>query len=95
MKNERKEQEQEIMAQMQEAMQEEKPTQAEMPKKNGMQIHCYKCKTLMENGKCPSCGHTVYVPMDEQKQKNIRWIAGGILFAVFLIVFLFVPLTIS
>ena len=44
MKNERKEQEQEIMAQMKEAMQEEKPTQAEMPKKNGMQIHCYKCK---------------------------------------------------
>ena len=88
MKNERKQQEKEIMAQMKEVMQEEKPAQAEASKKNGMQIHCYKCKTLMENGKCPSCGHTVYVPMDEQKQKNIRWIAGGILFAVFLIVFL-------
>ena len=88
MKNERKEQEQEIMAQMKEAMEEQKPTQAETPKKDGMQQHCHRCKVLMENGRCPSCGQKVYVPMDEQKQKKIRWITTGIGLLVFLVIFL-------
>lgn len=84
MANERKQKEQEILAQMDEALQEEK--KAEQPKKEGMQVHCHKCGTLMENGKCPACGHTMYVPMDEKKQRNIRLIAGGILFAVLIVI---------
>ena len=88
MKNERKEQEQEIMQQMNAAMQEAKPTQTETPKKDGVQQHCHRCKVLMENGKCPSCGQKMYVPMDEEKQKKIRWISTGIGLLVFLIIFL-------
>ena len=88
MSNKRREQEQEIMSQMSEALQEEKVETTEEPASEGMQVHCHKCRTLMVNGKCPACGHTIYMPMDEQKQKNIRWIAGGILFAIFLILLL-------
>ncbi len=51
-------------------------------------IHCRKCKTLMENGVCPTCGHRVYVPMDEEKKKQVRWIVGGVCLALFLILFL-------
>lgn len=88
MKNERKEQEKEIMSQMNEAMEEQKTEQAENPKKNGVQQHCHRCKVLMENGRCPSCGQKVYTPMDEQKQKKIRWITTGIGLLVFLVIFL-------
>jgi uncharacterized paraquat-inducible protein A len=54
-----------------------------MPQK----IHCRRCKTLMENGKCPVCGHTVYVPMNKQKQRKIKWIATGVLLVVFAALF--------
>jgi rubrerythrin len=86
MANERKQKEQEILAQMNEGLQEEKKPEVEPKKKEGMQVHCHKCGTLMENGKCPACGHTMYVPMDEKKQRTIRWIAGGILFAVLIVI---------
>ena len=88
MKNERKEQEKEIMAQMKEAMEEQKTEQTETPKKTGVQQHCPRCKVLMENGKCPCCGQKVYTPMDEQKQKKIRWITTGIALVIFLVIFL-------
>ena len=88
MKNERKEQEQEIMQQMNAAMQEAKPAQTETPKKDGVQQHCHRCKVLMENGKCPACGYSDYVPMDAKMQKKIRWILTGICLLGFLIIFL-------
>ena len=46
-------------------------------------MHCHKCKTLMENGVCPNCGYKMYVPMDSEKQKKIRWIATGVCVVVF------------
>ena len=57
------------------------------------QIHCRKCKALMENGKCPNCGHTVYMPMDKDKQSKIKlWLT-----VVFMVAFvaLFVLLQIK
>ena len=39
----------------------------------------------MENGVCPTCGFKMYVPMDPQKQKIIRWVSGGICVVVFII----------
>ena len=48
-------------------------------------IHCRNCHTLMENGVCPTCGFKMYVPMDPQKQKIIRWVSGGICVVVFII----------
>ena len=100
MGNKRKEQEQKILAQMEEAVKEEKTKTegkdarsksskfAELFKdKTPEQIHCRKCNTLMENGKCPSCGHSIYVPMDATKQMKIRLIVGAIGVAIFLLVF--------
>lgn len=102
MKKTRKEREQEIIAQMEEALKEnaekessakQEKTAEESKKENGakktmepLQIHCHKCNTLMENGKCPKCGHTVYVPMDEAKQKKIRLIVGAVFVVILVIV---------
>lgn len=95
MKKDKREKEKEILAQMDEAMQEEtRETLAEKPKKIGFfkdktpdEIHCHKCGTLMESGKCPNCGYTVYVPMDENKKKTVRWIVGGVCLVAFIILF--------
>ena len=96
MKKNRREEEAKILAQMDEAMKENQPQNEEPPQKRiGLfrdntpeNIHCHKCATLMENGKCPNCGHTMYVPMDDQKKKIIRWIVGGVCLAAALIVFI-------
>ena len=57
-------------------------------KKNaGQKLHCPRCKTLMENGKCPNCGHYIYVPMDKEKRSKIRLIVGGVCIVGFLILF--------
>ena len=51
-------------------------------------IHCKRCKTLMENGVCPTCGFRVYVPMEQGKRDKIRlWVTVGLI-AVFLVMFL-------
>ena len=50
-------------------------------------IHCSRCKTLMENGVCPACGHRIYVPMDKKKQEKIRFIVAGVCIALFVVIF--------
>ena len=96
MKKQKKEEEAKILAQMEEAMREDEQSDAEnKPKRVGIfkdktpeTWHCHKCGVLMENGKCPQCGHTVYVPMDDKKKKTVRWIVGGVCIAALVIVFL-------
>jgi rubrerythrin len=51
------------------------------------QIHCRRCKTLMENGVCPICGFKVYVPMSKEKQNKIKVIATAVAMAVFVVIF--------
>jgi rubrerythrin len=93
MKKTKKELEQEMIAQMEEALQEQKAAQeqaqadGEEPTKETPQFHCRKCKTLMENGKCPACGYTDYVPMDAKTQRKVRLILGGICVLAFIILF--------
>ena len=94
----KKEAEKRIIAELEEAMEEKnKETQAEevladsktaSVEQGSLSIHCRKCRTLMENGVCPKCGHTVYVPMDKKKRERIRWIVGGTCILVFLILLL-------
>ena len=96
MKQQRKEEETKILAQMDEAMREKETSNTENePKRVGLikdktpsKIHCHKCGTWMEDGKCPNCGHTIYTPMDEKTQKTIRWIFGGVCLAVLLVLVL-------
>ena len=97
-RNERKARDAEIIAQMEEALKEQKTeneetvmvteTEQEPPKTETPQFHCRKCNTLMKNGKCPACGYSDYVPMDAKTQKKIRLILTGVCVVVFLIIFL-------
>ena len=50
------------------------------------QIHCRHCKTLMENGVCPSCGYKIYVPMDEKKSAKIKIALAVVLMVVFVVI---------
>ena len=96
MKNKKREEEAEILAQMEEAIRKETlPEMESSSKRVGIfkdktpeTWHCHKCGVMMENGKCPQCGHTVYVPMDDKKKKIIRWTIGGVCLAVALVVFI-------
>ena len=92
----RKEEEKKILAEMDEAMKTQAAEDSSEKKENkllGMlqdktpeKIHCRKCKTLLENGVCPTCGFRMYMGMDEKLQKKIRWILGGICLVVFVII---------
>ncbi len=60
---------------------------AENRANQGQRLHCPRCKSWMENGKCPTCGHYIYVPMDKDKRNKIRWIVGGVCMVGFVILF--------
>lgn len=105
-RQEKREEEQKVLAQMEEAMQEEKQEKP-APKEEGEKksrssfyasteperVHCRRCKTLMENGVCPTCGFKMYVPMSEEKRKKIKMVATAIGFAVFIAIFLIIQFT--
>lgn len=105
MSKQKREEEQRVLAQMDEAMKEEKVETSKdggaAPKKskpsfNGVQpeqIHCHRCRTLMENGVCPSCGFKTYVPMSEEKRKKIKTITTIIGFVVFIIIFVAIQIS--
>ena len=52
------------------------------------QVHCKHCKTLMENGVCPSCGFKIYTPMDMEKREKIKMVTTIIGFVVFFAIFI-------
>ena len=98
---ERRAQERQILAQMDEAMagqpkQEKASKQSQKPPKKQtrkyddsmpQQVHCKRCRTLMENGVCPACGFKIYVPMDEEKRKKIKLITTVVAVAAFIVLF--------
>lgn len=51
-------------------------------------VHCRRCKTLMENGVCPSCGFRIYVPMEKEKRDKIRLIVAGVCMVAFVVLFI-------
>ncbi|MBQ3506409.1 MAG: hypothetical protein IJA89_06540 [Clostridia bacterium] len=55
-------------------------------------VHCKRCKTLMENGVCPTCGYKIYMPMDEAKRKKIRTVVSVVCVAAFVVLFLILQL---
>jgi rubrerythrin len=55
-------------------------------------VHCKRCKTLMENGVCPTCGYKIYMPMDEEKRKKIRTVVSVVCVAAFVVLFLILQL---
>lgn len=67
-------------------------TKAKQKKSNEKTMHCPRCRTVMENGKCPTCGHYVYVPMSNEKRSKIRLIVGGVCVIGFVILFVIMQL---
>lgn len=96
MSKQTREEEKKILAQMDEAMQEQKEEKPKTPSFSGSQpteVHCRRCRTLMENGVCPTCGFKTYVPMSEEKRKKIKTVTTVIGFVVFIILFLVLQMT--
>ena len=101
-KRNRREEERRMIAEMEAAMWERKSPaeqQAEQQKRaeerkgrvksneTEQKLHCPRCKSVMENGKCSTCGHYIYVPMDEAKRKKIRLAVGIVCTVGFVILF--------
>ena len=99
---ERRAEERRILAEMDEAMQEQSVQKQETGEETAGKdvktkkkqddsmpstLHCKRCKTVMENGVCPACGFKVYVPMDEEKRKKIKLALTVVGFVVFIIIF--------
>ena len=93
-RKQKKQEEKEILAQMEQAMAERTsaPTQPSEQKTGDEHmpkvLHCKRCKTLMENGVCPLCGYRVYMTMDKKKRDKIRWIVTGVCVALFIVILL-------
>ena len=85
----RKEQEKRILAEMDAEMKKQeaetgvKPTDGTPVRK----MYCPRCKGVMENGVCGTCGHKVYIPMDDKKRNKIRLIVGIVCVVAFVAVF--------
>lgn len=97
-KAEKREEEARIIAEMDEALQQVKAKQeeAETPAKKQKHIededmpnklHCKRCKTLMQDGVCPTCGFTVYIPMEKEKRNKIKLVVTAVAMAIFVVVF--------
>ena len=56
------------------------------------QLHCPRCKTLMDKGVCPHCGYYVYVPMDKAKQKKIKLVLTVVGLVAFAVLFVAIQL---
>ena len=51
-------------------------------------LHCKRCKTEMKNGKCPTCGFEMYVPMSKEKRDKIKLYATIVAMAIFVVIFI-------
>lgn len=102
-RKERREEETRILADFQEALKEnsgeaqkEESKEEKKASFDGVQpqtIHCRKCKTLMENGVCPTCGFKIYMPMSDEERKKIRRITTVVAVVVFIVLFAIIQIT--
>ena len=111
-RQQKKEEERRIIAEMEAALQENTAEESETTGKDAVQeenldekgdfdkkkrgfydeetpetVHCKRCKTLMENGKCPVCGFYIYTPMDKKKRDKIRLVVATVCMVAFVILF--------
>lgn len=97
-RQQKKGEEQRIIKEMEEALLEAKgESVGQTPPENSgkksvyatepKQIHCRRCKTLMENGVCPTCGYKIYMPMNDTKRNKIRLITAIVFIVIGVIVF--------
>ena len=68
------------------------PTPKMQPKPQEPAYHCRRCKAVMKNGVCPTCGFKMYVPMDEKKLGKIKLILTAVGMAIFVAIFLYIQI---
>ena len=92
----KKQEKERIVQEMEEAMRELEKAKGENKESNlppsgtPEQLHCWRCKTLMENGVCKNCGFKIYMPMDEAKKRKIRRILSVVCVVVFVVIYVIV-----
>ena len=97
-RQQKKEEEKRIIAEMEDALREARGESVEEtpPEASGKKsvyatepdkIHCRRCKTLMENGVCPTCGYKIYMPMNDKKRNKIRLITAIVFVVIGVIIF--------
>ena len=91
-RKERKKKEAEMLQEFDDALEKERGEEGRMRTVGEREtptesLHCKRCKTLMEKGVCPVCGYKIYMPMDEEKRKKIRFIVTGVCLVVFVVLF--------
>ena len=62
------------------------------PKPQEAAYHCRRCKTVMQNGICPTCGFKMYVPMEEKKLSKIKLVLTAVGMAIFVAIFLYIQI---
>ncbi len=92
MSKKKREEERRILAEMDAAMNAEKSEENAVEEKEEKPLRCPRCKSQMGKGVCPTCGHKIYIPMDEAMQKKIRGILTVVCLAAFLVIFLIMQL---
>ena len=80
------------MANAEQGAEEPAPVQKTQPKPQEPTYHCRRCRTVMQNGVCPTCGFKMYVPMDEKKLGKIKLILTAVGMAIFLAIFLYIQI---
>ncbi len=106
-RKERKEEERRILAELDEAVALEREQAAEKREEQTAKeerrgdfyasadpekVHCRRCKTLMENGVCPTCGYKMYVPMTDAQRRKTRGVVAAVCIGVFVLLFLLLKL---
>lgn len=98
--SEKRKQEQEILRQMDEAIQGDEVKDSKTEKKESKidffsgidnNYHCPNCNQILNNRHdvCPKCGYHGYVPMKPKETRFIRFILFGILLIVFILFMIF------
>ncbi len=94
-RKERKEEEKRLLAELDEAVRRERGErdggegEGEAPLQSA---RCRRCRSVTKKGRCPVCGYTEYVPMDEGKRKKIRTVVTVVALGIFLVMFLILRL---
>lgn len=94
-RKQKQEEERRIIAEMEGALQGNKSNASKEQTENRAyddtmpdKIHCKRCKTLMENGVCPTCGFRIYVPMDKKQRDKMKLTLAIVLMTAFVAVFI-------